>query len=109
MKKTTAKRIQPPFSAKGVKIIDKGIAREVRILWENGIETFESCEGGSGHSFSEPTIRFHGDQGEGFRALSVALQHGLKVTELRRYYVVINGEPTGPHWEMIFQRPRRIA
>jgi hypothetical protein len=92
-----------------VKSIDKGIAREVRILWDNGVETFESCEGGPGHPFPEPTIRFHGGQAEGLRALSVALQHGLKVQELRRYYVVIDGEPTGPHWEMTFLRPRRPA
>jgi len=75
----------------------------VRILWENGVETFESCEGGRGHSFPEPTVRFHGQQDEGLRALAVALQRGLKVTELRRYYTVINGEPHGPYWEMIFR------
>ena len=75
----------------------------MRILWENGVETFESCEGGRGHSFPEPTVRFHGQQDEGLRALAVALQRGLKVTELRRYYTVINGEPHGPYWEMIFR------
>src|SRR2546425_11519822 len=101
MKSKADTRIAPPFRGNGVRGIDKGIAREVRVLWDNGIETFESCEGGTGHSFHEPTIRFHGDQAEGFRALAIALQHGLKVTELRRYYSIINGEPTGPHWEMI--------
>ncbi len=35
-------------------------------------------------------------------ALSVALQHGLRVCELRRYYSVEDGEPVGPHWEMTF-------
>jgi hypothetical protein len=31
------------------------LEKEVNILAENGIETFESCEGGEGHSYPEPT------------------------------------------------------
>jgi hypothetical protein len=86
--------------------IDPGISREVLILRENGVETFESCQGGHGHSFLEPTVRFHGGHAEGFRALSIALQHGLKVGDLRRYWVVIDGEPVGPQWEMTFITPK---
>jgi len=95
-------RQPPPFKGKGVRLVDPGIRRAVRILWENGIETNESCEGGQGHSFPVPTVRFFGHQEEGFRALAIALQHGLKVAELRRYWVILNGEPCGPHWEMTF-------
>jgi hypothetical protein len=84
------------------KSIDVKIEPLVRILQRNGVETFESCEGGSGHAFFEPTVRFHGGQAEGFRALAIALQHGLRVCELRRYYSIIDGEPVGPHWEMTF-------
>lgn len=91
-----------PFKTDGERAIDPGIAREVRILVENGIETFESCEGGSGHSFPEPTIRFHGGRSEGFKALAIASQHGLRVAELRRYWDIIDGEPVGPHWELVF-------
>lgn len=82
--------------------IDAGIQPIVEILNKNGVETFESCEGGDGHAFFEPTVRFCGSHAEGFRALSVALQHGLKVRELRRYYAVIDGEPVGPQWELTF-------
>ncbi|HEV3083365.1 MAG TPA: prolyl oligopeptidase family serine peptidase [Gemmataceae bacterium] len=35
-------RLRPPFKSNGVKGIDKGIAHEVRILWDNGVETTES-------------------------------------------------------------------
>ena len=94
--------MKPPFTGKNVKLVDEGIRREVKILHENGIETFESCQGGPGHSFHEPTVRFHGQQAEGFRALGIALQNGLKVCELRRYWSMQDGEPTGPHWEMTF-------
>ena len=73
-------------------------------MWENGIETSESCQGGKGHPFPEPTVRFFGDASEGFRALAIALRHGLKVSALRRYWSVEDGEPYGPHWELTFSR-----
>lgn len=93
--------MQPPYDDDlGVRRIDAGIRHAVEILSRAGIETFESCEGGPGHSFPEPTIRFHGDSAEGFRALAVALQNGLPVAELRRYYSIVRGEPHGPEWEI---------
>src|SRR6266404_9245749 len=82
--------------------LDEGIRPIVEILLANGVETFESCEGGKGHAFHVPTVRFHGGHAEGFRALAIALQHGLRVCELRRYYSIEDGEPVGPHWEMTF-------
>lgn len=82
--------------------LDEGICRVVQILATNGVETFESCQGGEGHAFYEPTVRFHGGHAEGFRALAIALQHGLRVSSLRRYYSIEDGEPVGPQWEMTF-------
>ena len=86
--------------------MDPGIAPYVDVLDAAGIETFESCEGGEGHSMPEPTVRFHGQRGEGFRALAVALEHGLPVLDLRRYWAIIEGEPTGPYWELTFRQRR---
>jgi hypothetical protein len=83
--------------------LDPGIRRHVDVLSGAGVETFESCEGGDGHAFNEPTVRFYGERSEGFRALAVAVQQGLPVRELRRYWQVNRaGEPEGPHWEMTF-------
>lgn len=82
--------------------LDKGIEREVHVLCQNGVQTFESCEGGEGHAYLEPTIRFHGDRSEGFRALAIAMQNDLKASELRRVWPINDGEPTGPWWEMTF-------
>jgi len=82
--------------------LDKGIEFQVNVLVEGGIETFESCEGGMGHAYTEPTIRFHGNRAEGFRALSIALQNNLHVVSLRRVWPIIEGEPTGPWWEITF-------
>jgi hypothetical protein len=83
--------------------IDPGIRRFVLVLRSEGIETFESCEGGKGHAFPEPTIRFHGNNGEGFKALSVALTYGLPVSAIRRTYCIVDNEPTGPYWEIVFR------
>lgn len=83
--------------------LDAGTSKYVEALRTAGVETFESCEGGVGHAYAEPTVRFHGGRGEGFRALAVALQHGFQVGSLRRAWPLVDGEPTGPWWELTFQ------
>ena len=82
--------------------LDAGIKDAVLVLREHGIETIESCEGGDGHAYPEPTVRFAGGKEEGYRALSVALKHNLKVLELRRVWPVLDHEPTGPYWDLTF-------
>lgn len=84
--------------------LDAGIRRFVLILRSQGIETFESCEGGPGHPYPEPTIRFHGDAGEGWRAVGVCLTYQLPIENLRRFWSIDRaGEPSGPHWEITFR------
>ena len=84
--------------------LDKGIRRAVLILNAAGIETYESCEGGDGHAYAEPTVRFHGEFELGFRALSVVMTYTLPVKQINRTWKIIDGEPTGPTWEMVFWR-----
>lgn len=87
--------------------LDSGIREAVLILRQGGVETFESCEGGQGHSFPEPTIRFHGNSWAGYHAFSVAMEHGLPVSELRRAYAVLDTQLDGPWWEMTFRTTGR--
>lgn len=87
--------------------LDTGIKDAVEILCAGGIETYESCEGGVGHSCSEPTVCFHGDRSEGFKAVAIALQHALPVSAIRRFWSIQDGEPVGPHWEITFRRKGR--
>lgn len=82
--------------------LDPGIVHAVEVLRAGGVETFESCQGGPGHAYPEPTVRFHGEPSEGFRALAVAMKMRLPVAELRRVWPINNGEPTGPWWELTF-------
>lgn len=95
-KRITAAAFDPP--------LDPGIARAVILLIENGWEPFESCEGGPGHGHPEPTVCFHGDRSEGMRGLAVLMQSGLPVKAMRRTWPIVDGEPTGPHWEVAFYR-----
>jgi hypothetical protein len=83
--------------------LDAGIRRAVLILRAGGIETFESCESGDGHSFLEPTVRFHGDSWAGYKAFAIAMENGLAVSELRRAYAAQDGQLNGPWWEMTFR------
>jgi hypothetical protein len=85
--------------------LDLGVASAVHTLIAGGVETFESCEGGPDHIFKEPTIKFEGGTPEGFRALAVALAHGLPVFRLRRVWGVIDGMPHGPWWELTLLPP----
>lgn len=87
--------------------LDPGILRAVENLRAGNVETFESCEGGPNHAYPEPTVRFFGDQAEGFRALAVAMSAGLEVTRLRRVWPILDREPTGPWWELTFAPTRK--
>jgi hypothetical protein len=83
--------------------IDAGIRGAVEVLRGSGVETFESCEGGAGHAYAEPAVRFYGNKNAGLRALAVALDYGLPVLYLRRLWPVLDGELTGPYWELTFR------
>jgi hypothetical protein len=75
----------------------------VDALRDAGIETFESCEGGDGHSFPQPAVRFAGAPDEGFRAVAVAVDYCFPVRAIRRYWTIMDGEPHGPDWEITFR------
>lgn len=82
--------------------LDPGIRQAVEVLREADVETFESCQGGQGHAYPEPTVRFHGNRAEGFRAFAAAIERQLPVYALRRIWSIVDGEPTGPYWELTF-------
>ena len=82
--------------------LDPGIKRAVIAVRAVGIATYESCEGGDGHSYAEPTVRFGGDHAEALRAVAAVLDIGLPVRELRRVWGVTHGELDGPWWDLVF-------
>lgn len=86
-------------------ILDPKIEYMVRTFQEAGIETYESCQGGVGHAFHHPTIRFSGVYGDGWKAVQVALVHGFRIRQLNRFWTCIENEMTGPEWEIVFCEP----
>ena len=81
--------------------LDPGIRDAVLIMREAGVETFESCEGGVGHAFDVPTIKFHGNAWAGYKALAVAMENGLAVRRCQRVWGVVDGQMEGPWWEIV--------
>jgi len=66
----------------------------------NGVHTFQSCDGGPGHSSPEPNVQFEGSYYEGLRALSVALAYGFPVSDLRRTWRIEGGALHSLWWVM---------
>lgn len=83
--------------------LDPGIRRYVLIMRANGVETFESCQGGDGHPCPEPFVRFFGNRWAGFRAFEVAMTHGLPVLSVAHEYNEVGGWLEGPTWRMTFR------
>lgn len=83
--------------------LDPGIADTVKALQAAGVHTYESCQGGEGHSYADPTVRFYGSPGEGWRALAVCMELGLPVVHIHRSWDMDAGEPSGPYWELVFR------
>jgi hypothetical protein len=73
-----------------------------------GVLDGEHVDGGRGHSYAEPTVRFEGDSSEGLRALSVALANGLPVKELKRSWGVLEKIVHGPWWELTSYPPKDL-
>jgi hypothetical protein len=85
--------------------LDPGIEEIVNKLRAHGIETYESCEGGPGHAFAEPTVRFNCGLGGEWQALGVAIMLALPVVEVRQVWRIHRSGvgPEGPIWEMTFR------
>lgn len=83
--------------------LDGGIRHAVLVLRAHGVETFESCEGGSGHASPDPIIRFHGNVWAGYKAFAIAMENGLPVLDLQLVFTCCDGQLAGPSWKMTFR------
>lgn len=83
--------------------LESGIKDAVIALINNGIVTYESCQGGDGHLYKEPTIRFNGNRTEGMKAYHILTSNGFNVVSISRIWVNMDGELTGPNWEIIME------
>lgn len=58
----------------------------VEVLNNHGFKTFESCQGGEGHAFLEPTVRFEGTEFDLMRAYEICELYNLPVFQVRRIF-----------------------
>ena len=54
-----------------------------------------------GDDFCEAVVSFEGVYADGFRILSRVMAANFPVVSLRRAWVVVEGEPRGPRWEIV--------
>jgi hypothetical protein len=66
--------------------IDAKILPVVEVLNNHGFKTFESCEGGEGHCFPEPTVRFEGNEFDAMRAYEICQLYSFPVHEVKRVF-----------------------
>jgi hypothetical protein len=112
--------------------LDPGIRRHVRILRDNGVRTCQSCQGGRGYAYPQPTVDFFWDWGRevksanvivpksalieswndlvgvGLRAVEIAAHYGLEPAYLRHEWREEDGELVEPTWALDFGPPRSI-
>ncbi len=87
--------------------VDKGISRYVDIFLNNGIETYQSCQGGPGHCYSMPTIEFYGNIGTGWKVLQICLDFELPIVMLSQFWDIKDNQPIGPYWRVEFKPPKK--
>ena len=68
------------------KYIDPLILPAVEILNRHGFDTFESCQGGEGHCYPEPTVRFNGSEFDLIRAYEICKCYNLTVLAAKRVF-----------------------
>ena len=78
--------------------LDRWMRYAVFVLHRGGIQTDESCQGGRGHAFPEPTIRFEGTRDDAFRAVALARAHGLPAHHLRQFWRLNDEGAELPAW-----------
>jgi hypothetical protein len=94
----------PDESYKG---LDAGIRFAVRVLHAAGFETCQSCQGGKGHAYDQPTVEMvsTGDDAEGFGALAALQSYGLPVADIAIRWPIRNGLPYERLWTITFRKP----
>lgn len=101
MRATLLNKMWAPASYKN---LDVGIRFAVKVLHAAGIETCQSCQGGKGHSYKEPTVEIiaGSDDALGFAALHALRQYGLPVAEVSLVWPVMGSLPFEKNWRVTF-------
>lgn len=85
--------------------LDPGIRFAVRVLHSAGIETCQSCQGGEGHAYDNPTIDLiaGADEARGFAAIAALSEYGIPVIELAIVWPMCHGHPYEKLWRIVLK------
>lgn len=84
-------------------LLDPGIRAAVLAMRAAGIDTFASCDGGEGHAWPEPGVRWRGPEWQRYVAARATSEAGYKVKEVRQVWYADEGTlRQEPLWEIIF-------
>lgn len=89
--------------------LDPEIQTIVNLLRSQGVETCQSCQGGTGHSYPDPTVDFVGTESAGWKALAIAIDFAMPVFELRRKWRIDHTMPTECLWQLVFVKSKLAA
>ena len=94
------------WSADSYKDLDPGIRFAVRVLHAAGFETCQSCQGGKGHAYDQPTVEMicGGDDSRGLGALDALNGYGLPVADIAIRWPVRHGLPYEKLWTITFTK-----
>lgn len=87
--------------------IDKGIRFAVRVLHARGFETCQSCEGGDGRAYDQPSVDLIAGSRDaaGFAAVAELVSFGLPVDRLSQVWNLdALGRPYETIWRIEFSR-----
>jgi hypothetical protein len=86
------------------KSLDVGIRFAVHVLHAGGFDTCQSCQGGKGHAYDQPTVEMiaGADDALGFGALKVLQAYGLPVRDVAILWPVQHGLPYEKLWRITF-------
>ena len=87
--------------------LDAGIRFAVKVLHAKGFETCQSCQGGKGHAYDQPSVDLIaiGDDAWGFAAVAALQDYGLPVRDLSMLWNLRNGLPYEKLWRITFRKP----
>jgi hypothetical protein len=85
--------------------LDEGIRFAVRVLHARGIQTGQSCQGGPGHSYEDPTVDVSGGgRFDGWAALAALEEYGLRVSNVSLVWTVRDGLVDDTFWRLTLRR-----
>ena len=104
MTRATAPPRDMMWLEKEYRVLDAGIRFAVRVLHASGFETCQSCQGGKGHAYDQPTVEMVATSNDalGFGALEALYAYGLPVSAIAIVWPVQNGMPYEKNWRITF-------